>query len=275
MSSCPSYSTGCSTPTASAQRFVSGPSFWYGLLSVDTIEHILTLLQAIGLTPCLFFVKGRLPHTASTPLQLRDLSFLKGPAFWLFELGALLQSFAFFLPALWIPSFAMAIGFPTFSGPLALALINLATCAGAILVGVLVDRLHITTVLLICTIGQMVAIFVFWGIVSSQPTLYLFALVWGLFGCGYSAAWTGFAPAMKGRDPDSRVDVGLVLALMAAGRGIGAVISGPLSEKLLQVGWKSHAGLAYGTDYGVLIVFSGVFAMAGGVGCLVRFLRKT
>ena len=63
------------------------------------------------------------------------------------------------------------------------------------------------------------------------------------------------------------------MGLMAAGRGVGAVVSGPISENLLQSqsGWD--AGFAYGTSYGVLIVFSGVTAMFGGTACIGRILK--
>ena len=98
----------------------------------------LTCTQAIGLTPCLLIVKGRLPVTASNALRLNDLQFLKGLSFWLLELGNVSQSFAFFIPAIWIPSFTLAIGLPGYSGPLGLALINLAACFGAVLIGMYV-----------------------------------------------------------------------------------------------------------------------------------------
>ena len=55
---------------------------------------------------------------------------------------------------------------------------------------------------------------------------------------------------MKRANPTGHADLGLIVALMAAGRGVGAVISGPLSERLLEVGWKSNAHFAYGTVYG-------------------------
>ena len=158
----------------------------------------------------------------------------------------------------------------------------------------------------------MVAILVFWGITSSQPTLYNFALLWGLFGGGFSATWSGYGPAMQRANPDGNPNLGLTVALMAAGRGVGAVISGPLSEKLLEVGWESNASFAYGTVYGrsvsehkalreiilltysavssaisymslhlrvsansfvVLIAFSGVAATFGGTACVGRLLK--
>ncbi len=103
--------------------------------------------------------------------------------------------------------------------------------------------------------------------------LYFFALTWGLFGGGFSATWSGYAPAMKQRNPSGQVDIGLVIGLVAAGRGVGAVMSGPLSETLLEIGWKSHASLAYGTTYGILIIFSGVAAALGRIACVGRLLR--
>lgn len=103
--------------------------------------------------------------------------------------------------------------------------------------------------------------------------LYIFALVWGMFGGGFSATWSGYAPAMKQGNPSAHVDVGLVLALMAAGRGVGAVISGPLSERLLEMGWNSHASFAYGTAYGVLIVFTGVTTAFSGIAGIGRVSR--
>ena len=139
--------------------------------------------------------------------------------------------------------------------------------------GMLVDRCHISVAILVVTLGQIIAIFVFWGLTSSQSMLYVFALVWGMFGGGFSATWSGYAPAMKRSNPSAHVDLGLVVALMAAGRGVGAVISGPLSEKLLNIGWHSHASFAYGTGYGILIIFSGIAAACGGTACIGRLLR--
>jgi len=57
------------------------------------------------------------------------------------------------------------------------------------------------------------------------------------------------------------------MGLFAAGRGIGAVLSGPVSEVLLR---NDHLGaggeqarFGYQTEYGVVIVFTGVSAVFG------------
>jgi hypothetical protein len=76
---------------------------------------------------------------------------------------------------------------------------------------------------------------------------------------------------MKHRDESA--DIGSLLGVISAGRGVGAVVSGPLSEALLSgKPWQGDAGLGYGSGYGGLIVFTGVTATVGGVGFLGRRL---
>ncbi|KAF2165853.1 hypothetical protein M409DRAFT_36810 [Zasmidium cellare ATCC 36951] len=241
-----------------------------------TTLRVWCVVLTVGLALCLLFVKPRIPISAASANHAPRLSFLGYGFFWLFEAGVILQSFVYFLPTLWLPSFAKDIGLPAFSGNLSLALLSVGNVLGAVFHGFLIDRLHISTVLIICAIGQMIAIFVFWGIATSQATLYVFAIMWGFFGCGFSASWAGYEPAIQKsrRDPNTSVDMTLVMAFAAAGRGPGAIISGPLSEVLLNAGWKSHASLAYGTQYGVLIVFGGIFAGLSGIGGLGKALGR-
>lgn len=72
---------------------------------------------------------------------------------------------------------------------------------------------------------------------------------------------------------DERADVGTLIGLLSAGRGIGAVASGPLSEALLNGNpWRDQTGSAYGSGFGSLIVFTGVTATVGGVSFLGKRL---
>jgi hypothetical protein len=58
----------------------------------------------------------------------------------------------------------------------------------------------------------------------------------------------------------------MVLAVLAAGRGIGSVLSGPLSQALVgSMPWKGEAFGAYGTGYGPLILFTGITATLTGI----------
>lgn len=244
---------------------------YYGYRTTLRIWAIaLTLLAS----PCLYFIRPRLPITNANSFRPIEISFLKHAQFWIFQTGNILQSLGFFLPTLYIPSFALAIGLPSFAGPLALARFNIAFAFGAVLIGGLVDRFHVSVAILTCTIGQTISIFIFWGLASSQAMLYIFAILFGCFGGAFSCTWSGCANEMQRHDRNGNVDVNFVAALMAAGKGIGAVISGPLSERLLALdSWEGYAGFAYGSGYGVLVVFTGVSAMLGGTAWVGRALR--
>ncbi len=81
----------------------------------------------------------------------------------------------------------------------------------------------------------------------------------------------GVLKMVKGEDPTA--DMGLLIGIISAARGVGAVASGPLSEDLLKgESWKGQAGLGYGSGYGELIVFTGLTAALGGVSIFGRRL---
>ncbi|PTB80155.1 MFS general substrate transporter [Trichoderma longibrachiatum ATCC 18648] len=57
----------------------------------------------------------------------------------------------------------------------------------------------------------------------------------------------------------------MVFGYLAAGRGIGNVVSGPLSEALVKgMSWQGQAAGGYGSGYGPLIAFTGATAVVGG-----------
>lgn len=99
--------------------------------------------------------------------------------------------------------------------------------------------------------------------------LYIFALAYGIFAGGYTATWTGCLAEVQRDSRDA--EAGVFLGMMAATRGLGAIVSGPISEELLKLGLgaKALAG-AYGSKYGVVIVFTGVTAVLGGFGIIER-----
>ena len=81
----------------------------------------------------------------------------------------------------------------------------------------------------------------------------------------------GIIPWVKQQDQSA--DVGMMIGITSAGRGIGSIVSGPLSEALLRGRiWEGKAGLGYGSGYGSLIVFTGVTAAVGGISFLGKRL---
>ena len=221
--------------------------------------------------PLLWFVRPRVPVARSTIGGRRkmDLKFLKSPVFLVPEIASAVQGLGYFIPSLYLPSYASDLGFDPIVGTLSVALMNAASVAGTIIVGYLIDRLHVTTVVGLVTVPTLVAVFVFWGLGVSVPTLIIFSILYGVAAGGFSTSWTGVVQEVQAKEPGG--DTGIIFGFLAAARGIGAVASGPLSEAILsQDHWKGTAGWAYGTGYGSLIVFTGCTAAVGGMSCVAR-----
>lgn len=167
-------------------------------------------------------------------------------------------------------AFAGAQGWSPLTGTIAVSLCNGANVVGATFVGWLVDRYHVTTAINFCTIGTVFAVFLFWSFAVNQPLLYIFAIAYGLFAGGFSATWSGCSNPVRRTHP---VDTGMIIALFTCEKGIGSVISGPLSGALVMSdSWRNQVGFAYGSGYGYLIIFSGFTASFAGIGWLGKRL---
>lgn len=71
------------------------------------------------------------------------------------------------------------------------------------------------------------------------------------------------------------VDTGLVMGLLLGGRGVGFVIGGPVSAGLLGVTkWSAVGNWGYGTEYGSVIVATGITAVFGGWGWMWKVARS-
>lgn len=154
---------------------------------------------------------------------------------------------------------------------LLVSILNLSSVVGTILIGFLTDHLHPTSVILVSALGSALSVYLIWGFALSTPVIYIFALTYGIFAGGYAATWTGCVSEIQ-RDA-IEAEAGVVFGMMAAGRGLGAVMSGPVSETLLGYGSLNLKG-AYGTEYGLLIFFTGITAILGGFGALSRLRSR-
>jgi MFS family permease len=240
----------------------------YGFRTVLRAWAIAVLALSI---PLLFLLRPRLPVLSTSQSPRLDFTFLRTSTFWLLQTGNILEGLGYFIPSVYLPIYARSLGLSPSIGTVLISLINTTSVLSAIIVGLLIDRFHVTTVILLSTIGSVTAVFLFWGFSSGLPLLCIFASAYGLFAGGFSSTYTGVLKEIVRREEST--DVGLLIGLLSAGRGIGAVLSGPLSEVLLKSRpWQSATSLGYGSAYEGLIVFTGVTAAAGGVSFLGRML---
>jgi MFS family permease len=253
---------------------------------VQTALRIFAVVIYLLAAPLAYFIKPRIPVAAATRFRPFSLRFLYHRSFTLYQLTNIVEGLGYFLPALYLPSYArIVLGASAFPSALTTVLVNVASVFGCIAMGALIDRLHVTTCLLICAVGATVSTLLFWGLAHSLPLLYVFSIIYGLCAGSFSSTWPGIMVDIKERDRKAREESGrneavhggtdldgvMVFAFLGAGRGIGNVLSGPLSEALISgFPWRGQAAAGYGSGYGTLIVFTGVTAMCGGASFLFR-----
>ncbi|KAK2058092.1 major facilitator superfamily transporter [Colletotrichum caudatum] len=219
--------------------------------------------------PLAFFIKPRLPASQVTHARpFSNLSFMLCRPFALYQVANVVEALGFFLPGIYLPSYAQsALGASSYASALTILLVNVASVFGCVAMGSLVDRFSAPSCLMLASAGATAGTFLAWGFSSNLGVLYVFCVVYGLFAGAYTSAWPGIMKVVveHERERERGVDPSMVFGMLAAGRGVGNVISGPLSEALIKgAPWKGEAGFGYGSGYGTLIVFTGVTALMGG-----------
>lgn len=212
----------------------------------------------------LFFLKPRVPISAAHIARPVNISFIKFPLFWVLQSFNIVQALGYFLPSNYLPTYVESLGLGSAFGSLTVLLINLASIFGCLLVGFLADRMDITTILFGLSALAAATVLLVWGLSASIAPICIFCIAYGLTAGGYSTTWGGMVKDIQRHHEG--IDTTMLFGFLAAGRGIGSVVSGPLSEALLVAGrsMSSETHFASGTQYGSLIIFAGCTAFAGG-----------
>ncbi|KAJ5579644.1 Major facilitator superfamily domain general substrate transporter [Penicillium hispanicum] len=241
----------------------------YGIETTLRVSGVALFILA---APFLYFHRPRLPPSTAVNHHRLNFHFLYNKVYMIYQIGNTVEALGFFLPTLYLPSFARSLGASEFVSSLTVTLVNLASVFSCVFVGFLTDRYHVTTCLLISTVGTVLSVFFIWGFATSIPTLFVFCVAYGLLAGGFSSTWSGISQEVQRANPEA--DATVIFPFMETGRGIGNVVSGPLSEVLL----KADHGLggargAYGSGYGSLVLCTGMTALVGGVSVVARYFR--
>ncbi|KAK3313540.1 major facilitator superfamily domain-containing protein [Apodospora peruviana] len=274
----------------------------------QTTVRLWACLVFVLTAPLAYYIKPRIPaplsSSAASTYKPFALRFVLSQKFMLYQLANIVEAVGFFLPAIYLPSYARStLGASPFPSALTLLLLNVASVFGCVAMGSLIDRWHVTTCILVSTIGATLGTFLLWGFSMNLPVLYIFCLVYGLFAGSFTSTWPGIMREMarerisvstttnitgsgangsnstnmlvsnddhgnnghSGEEYGNNVDPVMVFGFLALGRGVGNVVSGPLSEALVRgAPWQGEAVGGYGSGYGSLIAFTGVTALFGG-----------
>lgn len=239
----------------------------------QTALRVWSIVLIIMGGPLLFYVRPRLPISRSSRTRPFDFRFLWDATFLIYETGNILEAMGYFLPTIYLPSYARSLGASSIEATLTVMLFNLASVFGCVIMGSMVDRYHATTCILMSTIGSTIAVFLIWGFAVSLAPLYIFCILYGLFAGSFTSTWPAVVNEIKKKN--TYVEPSIIFGVLSTGRGIGNIVSGPLSEALLdQRPWQGIAAKAYGSGYGPLIVFTGVSAFLGGLGVVARSSKR-
>lgn len=230
--------------------------------------------------PLAYFIRPRIPPlsrasaatvggaAAALRNPLKNMGFVLSRSFMLHQLANVVEALGYFLPSIYLPSYARTfLGAGSFAAAASLLFVNVASVFGCVLMGWFVDRWPAPSCLFLSSAGASVGTLLLWGLGSNMAALYAFGAVYGLFAGAYTSAWPGImiSVAEREREKGRGVDPILIFGWLAAGRGVGNMVSGPLSEALIEgYPWKGEAGFGYGSGYGTLIAFTGVTALLGG-----------
>jgi MFS family permease len=239
--------------------------------SLATILRVWAVVMGLCLGPLLFFIKPRIPVTmSSTELSRRpfDFKFVYTPAFIALQVCNTLQGLGYFIPGIYLPSYAQSVlGLSATSSTTTatLALLNTMGVFGCIVVGFLIDRLHVTTVTALFAFGSIISVVFVWGFSSNASVLLLFSSMYGFFAGSFTTTYTGVIREVK-RQAET-AETGLILGMLSLGRGIGSVAAGPISEALL-TGKNINMGISgsgFTSGYEPLIFFTGACVGLGGI----------
>ncbi|KAM3464299.1 hypothetical protein NHJ6243_002606 [Beauveria neobassiana] len=228
--------------------------------------------------PVMPFLQRRLPATAhrhgSTPTPAPapriDWRFLRTELFWIYTLSNVLQGFGYFLPALYLPSYASALGLGERTGAVLLAVMSVAQVCGQFAFGYLSDRKISTNVLASTAVAvAAVACLAMWQTARSLPVLVCFAVAYGFFASGYTAMWARMCTNVCKGDGGAAAPV--VYGLLNFGKGLGNIFAGPIGGNLVARGAGQFGGGAL--TYRWVVVFTGICMLASAGTIVAKSLR--
>jgi len=243
--------------------------------SLSGLGYRLTLrvwgcLLAVTLAPNYYFlVRGRLPDSHRTARRRVNYSFFKNPFFLLIALANFFQGLAYFIPSIYLPSYAADLQISSLQSTLLLSFLNLSTTLGQSLSGHLSDKLGSTLPFFLSTFVAGLSICIIWGLSKSFVPLFIFSMVYGISAGGYSVLYPKFAWEVAADDPHTQL---FMVGFLYFERGIGNVLSGPISSLLIGSRQQVHSYAI--SKYEAMVLFTGLTMSASCVSIVGRFMRR-
>ena len=218
----------------------------------------LALFIVVAIGPAILLVQPRSNHyTGSyTHLVTRYMHLFYQPLFYVYSISNFLQGIAYYLPSIFLPLCAATLGLDSLYGALLIVILSLSQLAGQLMFGHFADAQVSASLLLILSSGiSGLATIFLWGLAKSFAVLAIFSALFGFFASGWSATWARMGMNLS-VEPSAQL---MTFGLFCAQRGLGNVISGPISGAL--------QGQVINTESFGVGIFDGIIGLTGG--CLL------
>ncbi|KAK0441694.1 MFS general substrate transporter [Armillaria borealis] len=236
--------------------------------------RIISVVLTTVLIPIVALVKPRLPESRNraqvTPPRSRD--WMNSPTFWVLLAVNTVQGLGYFVPVVWLPTFAHEMNLSSTSSSLAVALLNGASLLSRLSLGYLADRLNPWLLALSTLSSTSIATFILWGLLSRNLAgLLSFGIAYGALAGGWSSLWTGFIAPITKDDPNL---VTYLFGYLMLSRGVGNILCTPISSALSTISesaiGKASTGfqVAGGRFENMILYVGSCFAGAAGVALL-------
>ncbi|GAW04846.1 sugar transporter [Lentinula edodes] len=197
--------------------------------------RILSIAIALLIVPLLPLIKGRLPESriramGPTPRGRGNAEWTKSISFWILVLANTFQGFGYFVPIVWLPTFASDLNLNSSTSSIALALLNCGSVIGRLATGYLSDKINPWFLGLSILASTSAATFILWGVLSYDLAgLLSFSLAYGILASGWTSTWNGFTKPLSPNDPNLSTTL---FGVLLFSRGIGNIFSTPISSAL-------------------------------------------
>ncbi|TRM63897.1 MFS general substrate transporter [Schizophyllum amplum] len=173
---------------------------------IATTMKIYAVALLVLLVPVLPFVKERFPDTHNhvhgpAPRSRKD--WYKERSFQYLLAANSLHAFGYFVPLVWLPTFAGELNLSASKSSLTLTIFNCASACGRLVIGALSDRFDPWALAFGNLLSGCFSAFVLWGVLSRNfAGLMAFSVVYGAFCGGWATLWTGFIRPIAKDDPN-------------------------------------------------------------------------
>ena len=209
--------------------------------------------------------------TRRSPMHV-PWSFLKHKTFYIYTFANAVFSSGYSLPQTYLSSFASdVLHLSTLSSSLMITLFNAPGILSCVVMPFLTDRTRLpaSASTLISALGSSVCVLLLWGLTSDRRSslLIAFSICYGFFAGSYSSTWGGWIKDLEQEaiDANEAINTGMLYGFLNGARGIGYVVGGLAGVELLNAGAvRKSNNWSFGTNYGALILYTGISAILGG-----------